>query len=177
MFFRVEEVIRHDSKLIVFLDDLSIFFAGRKNRIKQKDASTLSKDNHHNNSSSSAAGGQSDISENLTSSNIQQQQPTISQICESCLRLETEVKKFKSEVSHFKQIENELKQKIESNSNAKSSLHAKQKENEELDKKLVQFLLSKCFFFLSNIFATLDCKNCCQLDKSIDKVCRIVNVE
>lgn len=47
------------------------------------------------------------------------------------------MKKFKSEVSHFKQIENELKQKIESNSNAKSSLHAKQKEYDELDKKLV----------------------------------------
>lgn len=46
-----------------------------------------------------------------------------------------EVKKFKSEVSHFKQVENELKQKIESNSNVKSSLHAKQKENDELDKK------------------------------------------
>ncbi len=49
------------------------------------------------------------------------------------------MKKIKSEVSHFKQIENELKQKIESNSNAKSNLHAKQKENDELDKKLVNF--------------------------------------
>lgn len=109
-----------------------LFLTGRKNRIKQKDVSSFSKDNHHNNSPSSAAGGQNDIAENLTSSNTQQQQPTI---CEACVRLEMEVKKFKSEMSHYKQIENELKQKIESNLNAKSSLHAKQKENDELDKK------------------------------------------
>lgn len=50
------------------------------------------------------------------------------------------MKKIKSEVSHFKQIENELKQKIESNSNAKSNLHAKQKENDELDKKFVTIM-------------------------------------
>lgn len=121
-----------------YLNLSKIFITGRKNRIKQKDVSSLPKDNHHNNSSS-GAGGQNDIAENLTSSNIQQQQPTIPQICESCVRLETEVKKIKSEVSHFKQIENELKQKIESNSNVKSCLHAKQKENDELDKKLVLF--------------------------------------
>lgn len=101
--------------------------------------SSSSKDNHHNNSSSATSVGQNDVSENLTSSNIQQQhqqqQANISQVCDSCVRLELDVKKFKSEMSHFKQLENELKQKIESNSNAKSNLHAKQKENDELDKK------------------------------------------
>ncbi|XP_037041722.1 macoilin-2 isoform X2 [Bradysia coprophila] len=122
---------------------------GRKNRIKQKDVTSIPKDNHHNNSSSSsataapAAGGQNDIAENLTSSNTQQTQPTVPQICESCVRLESEVKKIKSDVSHYKQVENELKQKIESNSNAKSSLHAKQKENDELDKKLQELLSTR----------------------------------
>ncbi|KAJ6647193.1 Macoilin-2 [Pseudolycoriella hygida] len=134
-------VVNYDHEINNETTEVTEKIKGRKNRIKQKDVSSFSKDNHHNHSSTTAA-SQNDIAENLTSSNIQQQ-PTVPQICESCVRLETEVKKFKSEVSHFKQLENELKQKIESNSNAKSSLHAKQKENDELDKKLQELLSNR----------------------------------
>lgn len=57
------------------------------------------------------------------------------QICTSCSRLEVEVKRLKGDVSHVKQIENELKQRTDTNANLKSNLQAKNKEAEELDKK------------------------------------------
>lgn len=59
------------------------------------------------------------------------------QACESCLRLEADIKKVRNEFSQLKQFENELRQKCDSNANAKSCLQAKQKENDELEKKYV----------------------------------------
>lgn len=59
------------------------------------------------------------------------------QACESCLRLEADIKKVRNEFSQLKQFENELRQKCESNANAKSCLQAKQKDNDELEKKYV----------------------------------------
>lgn len=57
------------------------------------------------------------------------------QICTSCSRLEMEVKRMKSEVSHMKQVENELKQRTDTNANLKTNVQAKNKEIEELEKK------------------------------------------
>lgn len=57
------------------------------------------------------------------------------QICTSCSRLEQEVRRLKVDVSHVKQIENELKQRTDTNANLKANLQAKNKEAEELDKK------------------------------------------
>lgn len=59
----------------------------------------------------------------------------LTQICTSCSRLEMEVRRLKNDVSHVKQIENELKQRTDTNANLKSNLQAKNKETEELDKK------------------------------------------
>lgn len=97
---------------------------GRRNRGKQKDSQQhttqqINKDNHNN------------------SNVVRNSSPLSQQIehCESCGRLEVELKKVRSEVSHLKQIEHELRQKCDQNSTAKSCLQAKQKENDELEKK------------------------------------------
>lgn len=100
-------------------------FSGRRNRGKQKDISQhnaqLYKDNHNN------------INVIRSSSPLpSQQQP---EQCESCSRFEIELKKMRSEISHLKHTENELRQKCDHSSNVKSCLQAKQKENDELEKR------------------------------------------
>lgn len=98
---------------------------GRRNRGKQRDSqqqqhvTQMNKDNQSN------------------SITVRNPSPLSQQIehCESCSRFEVELKKIRSEVSHLKQIENELRQKCDQNSTVKSCLQAKQKENDELDKK------------------------------------------
>lgn len=97
---------------------------GRRNRGKQKDTqqqhiTQINKDNHSN---SNVGRNPSPLSQQIDH-------------CESCGRLEVELKKMRTEVSHLKQIENELRQKCDQNSSAKSCLQAKQKENDELEKK------------------------------------------
>lgn len=106
---------------------------GRRNRGKQKDQqqqqqhhqqhqqhiTQINKDNHSN---SNAVRNPSPLSQQLDH-------------CETCGRLEVELKKMRSELSHLKQIENELRQKCDQNSTTKSCLQAKQKENDELEKK------------------------------------------
>lgn len=102
---------------------------GRRNRGKQKEAQQQQQQHHHitqinkdNHSNSSTARNPSPLAQQT-------------EHCETCSRLEVELKKMRSEVSHLKQIENELRQKCDQNSTAKSCLQAKQKENEELEKK------------------------------------------
>lgn len=68
------------------------------------------------------------------SSNQHQHQP---EHCESCNRLEIELKKVRTELSQLKQTENELRQKCDQNTAVKNCLQAKQKENDELEKKYV----------------------------------------
>lgn len=104
---------------------------GRRNRGKQKESqqqhqhiTQINKDNHSNSSTV------------RNSSPLSQQ----TEHCETCSRLEMELKKMRSEVSHLKQIENELRQKCDQNSTVKSCLQAKQKENDELEKKYVEQL-------------------------------------
>lgn len=129
------------------------YVSGRRNRTKPaKDThGTSSKDNHNtsnngsmtspsvtaNQSTNNSADPNNVQSDNLSSANTTQPAIVtfISQICESCLRLEAEVKKFKLEAGHFKQIENELRQKVDACATVKSNLQAKNKENEELEKK------------------------------------------
>lgn len=100
---------------------------GRRNRGKQKEsqqhASQINKDNHNN---SNAVRNPSPLSQQI-------------EHCESCGRLEVELKKVRSEISHLKQIEHELRQKCDQNSTVKSCLQAKQKENDELERKYVHF--------------------------------------
>lgn len=106
---------------------------GRRNRGKQRDSqqqqqqqhiTQINKDNHSN------------------SNTVRNPSPLSQQIehCEACSRLEVELKKMRSEVNHLKQIENELRQKCDQNSTVKSCLQAKQKENDELEKKYVSRL-------------------------------------
>lgn len=56
-------------------------------------------------------------------------------VCDSCPRLEADIKKLKSEVFSMKQVENDLRQKVDSSATLKSCLQAKQKENDELQHK------------------------------------------
>lgn len=60
----------------------------------------------------------------------------VSKICETCSKLEADLKKYRAEISHMKQIENELRQKLDANLTSKSSLQAKQKECDELEKRI-----------------------------------------
>lgn len=96
---------------------------GRRNRGKQKDSQQhMTHTNKDNQNNSNLVRNPSPLSQQI-------------EHCESCGRLEIELKKIRSEVSHLKQIENELRQKCDQNSTAKSCLQAKQKENEDLEKK------------------------------------------
>ncbi|XP_035898731.1 macoilin [Anopheles stephensi] len=57
----------------------------------------------------------------------------VQKVCESCPRLEGDVKKLRAELSAHRQTENELRQKYDSNtSNLKACLQAKQKDYDEL---------------------------------------------
>ncbi|XP_067626672.1 macoilin-2 isoform X3 [Eurosta solidaginis] len=85
-------------------------------------------------SSSSSGGASATGSASSTISNIASK--VVSKICDTCLKLEADVKKYRSELSHMKQIENELRQKLESNLTTKSCLQAKQKECDELEKRI-----------------------------------------
>ncbi|XP_037945560.1 macoilin-2-like isoform X2 [Teleopsis dalmanni] len=94
--------------------------------------------NNNNNSDASSVSSSSSTSSSssasLTISNIASK--VVSKICESCLKLEADIKKCRSEISHQKQIENELRQKLESNLTTKSCLQAKQKDCDELEKRI-----------------------------------------
>lgn len=135
------------------------FIVGRRNRVKHKDTNHIpSKDNQQqthvnsnnnfsqvntNSNSNSGSGGSSGHVDHDNQSHNNKQTPTVQQVCEYCQRLENELKKLKNDVNHMKQVEHDLRQKLESTTSAKSSLQAKQKENEELDKKFVGKLI--CF--------------------------------
>ncbi|XP_075165085.1 macoilin isoform X2 [Haematobia irritans] len=107
-----------------------------------------SKDTHnqHHNSDASSVSSSSSSTSSLSSSAKSSNSATsaithlaskvVSKICESCLKLEADVKKYRSEISHMKQIENELRQKLETNMTTKSCLQAKQKECDELEKRI-----------------------------------------
>lgn len=103
-------------------------------------ASSSNNSNNNNNDASSVSSSASSTS----SSNANQAAAAIShiaskvvsKICETCLKLEADVKKYRAEISHMKQIENELRQKLDVNLTSKSSLQAKQKECEELEKRI-----------------------------------------
>lgn len=100
--------------------------------------------NHHNNHQHKDSTTSLDSTSTTTSSISSTSSNTISnvashivnKICETCLRLEAEIKKYQTEISHMKQIENELRQKIDANATAKSCLQAKQRENDLIEKRL-----------------------------------------
>lgn len=108
--------------------DVSVERGKKRNRTKQKDI-------HHVNGV-----------EGHVQTNHNQTSQTVPQICESCLRLEAEVKKMRSDVGHMKQVEHDLRQKLDSGATIKSCLQAKQKENDELEKKLVNIVFFICGF-------------------------------
>lgn len=58
-----------------------------------------------------------------------------SERCESCSRLENEIKRMRNDINHLKHIEHELRHKSDQNATTKNCLLAKQKENEELERK------------------------------------------
>jgi hypothetical protein len=119
--------------------------SGRKNRVKQKE--TTLKDNHTNLLNNHNTQNDVVINHNNNTNNLNNCSITlavspsipslassiVNKICESCLRFEAELKKLKSEVNIIRQIEMELRQKCESQ--LKSCLQAKQKENDELQIK------------------------------------------
>ncbi|XP_068144549.1 macoilin-2 isoform X1 [Drosophila tropicalis] len=124
---------------------------------KEKEQSSSNSSNNNNNSntsnnnnndassvSSSASSTTSSSNSNSNTNNNNNKNAIISQlaskvvskICETCLKLEADVKKYRAEISHMKQIENELRQKLDVNLTSKSLLQAKQKECDELEKRV-----------------------------------------
>lgn len=107
-------------------------------------ASSNSNNSNSNNNNNDASSVSSSTSSTSSSNQANQAAAAIShiaskvvsKICETCLKLEADVKKYRTEISHMKQIENELRQKLDVNLTSKSSLQAKQKECEELEKRI-----------------------------------------
>lgn len=108
-------------------------------------ASSNSNNSNSNNNNNNDASSVSSSTSSTSSSNQANQaaaaishiaSKVVSKICETCLKLEADVKKYRAEISHMKQIENELRQKLDVNLTSKSSLQAKQKECEELEKRI-----------------------------------------
>ncbi|KAH8299595.1 hypothetical protein KR044_003436 [Drosophila immigrans] len=92
---------------------------------------------NNNNDASSVSSSASSTSSNAAAAAISHiASKVVSKICETCLKLEADVKKYRAEISHMKQIENELRQKLDVNMTSKSSLQAKQKECDELEKRI-----------------------------------------
>lgn len=129
---------------------------GRRNRAKQKDAAAAAaaaaQQNSKDNQQSSVGSGGSavnhhhnhhpyvpEIKENGTSHTAVSQATSVAnsmpQTCDSCHRLEAEIKKIRNENHQLKQYEADLRQKCDINANMKNCLLAKQRENDELEKK------------------------------------------
>lgn len=112
-------------------------FAGRRNRTRQKE--TSAKDNHM--TASQASPHVPEIKENGIAHSVTVSLPAAAvapphpQQCENCFKFEIEMKKSRNEISQLKQSENEYRTKYEQNFTTKSCLQAKQRENEELEKK------------------------------------------
>lgn len=112
--------------------------------VAANNTSSSNNNNSNNNNNNNDASSVSSSASSTSSSNANQAAAAIShiaskvvsKICETCLKLEADVKKYRAEISHMKQIENELRQKLDVNLTSKSSLQAKQKECEELEKRI-----------------------------------------
>ncbi|XP_020802269.1 macoilin isoform X1 [Drosophila serrata] len=101
---------------------------------QQKDKDKENTANNNNNDASSVSSSASSTSSNNAIAHIASK--VVSKICETCIKLEADVKKYRAEISHMKQIENELRQKLDANLTSKSTLQAKQKECDELEKRI-----------------------------------------
>lgn len=121
---------------------------GRRNRGKQKESQQQHQNQHQHIT-------QINKDNHSISSTVRNPSPLSQQTehCETCGRLEVELKKMRSEISHMKQIENELRQKCDQNSNVKSCLQAKQKENDELEKKYVCLSVCSKRTILNDLFS------------------------
>lgn len=129
---------------------------GRRNRGKQKDTSHHHHNHNHNHNQNNFQHQQSQhhhpqpnnqptSKDNQNSLSVIRNRsplpPSPSEPCELCARSDLEIKKLRSDISHLKQSENELRQKSEQSSVMKSCLQAKQKENDELERRYVHIVV------------------------------------
>lgn len=101
------------------------------------------KDNHQNNNSQHSKDLNSDTSSISSSTSSSTSTLTnlashvVNKICDACLKFEADIMKYRSEITQMKQIETDLRQKLDSsNQQVKSCLQAKQKESESLESRL-----------------------------------------
>lgn len=118
----------------------------KKKKPKKNDSNNhqnKEKDNIQNNNSQHSKDLNSDtssISSSTSSStstltNLASQ--VVNKICDACLKFEADILKYRSEITQMKQIENDLRQKLDSsNQQVKNCLQAKQKETESLESRL-----------------------------------------
>lgn len=118
----------------------------KKKKSKKNDSNNQNKekDSHHQNNNSQHSkdlnSDTSSISSSTSSStstltNLATQ--VVNKICDACLKFEADIMKYRSEITQMKQIENDLRQKLDcSNQQVKSCLQAKQKECESLESRL-----------------------------------------
>lgn len=105
---------------------------GRRNRGKQKDSSSQQQNQCHSHSQSANKDNQNHLNV------VRQLLPLTSrqsESCKTCIRLEFELKTMRNDINQLKQSENELQRKCDQTINVKSTLQAKQKVNEELEKR------------------------------------------
>ncbi|XP_023037601.1 macoilin isoform X2 [Drosophila willistoni] len=106
------------------------------NNNNNNDASSVSSSASSTTSSSNSTSNTNNNNNSKNAIISQLASKVVSKICETCLKLEADVKKYRAEISHMKQIENELRQKLDVNLTSKSLLQAKQKECDELEKRV-----------------------------------------
>lgn len=93
--------------------------------------------------------------------------------CETCVRLETEAKRLKSELNVLKHLEIEMREKNEMNSTIKTCLQAKQKEIDEMHNKYMLLIFSSTKFFLIISYIILESKSSQTYDTWIIKISKL----
>lgn len=104
---------------------VDLVMSGRRNRGKQKDNVQQQNQSHI----------QPTSKDNQNHLPAQPSEP-----CEACARLEFELKTLRADINHLKQSENELQRKCDQSLAVKSCLQAKQKVNEELEKRYARMM-------------------------------------
>lgn len=120
----------------------------KKKKSKKNDSNNhqnKERDNHHQNNNSQNSKDLNSDTSSISSSSTSSSTSTltnlashvVNKICDACLKFEADIMKYRSEISQMKQIEADLRHKLDSsNQQSKNCLQAKHKECESLESRL-----------------------------------------